>query len=246
MNTCPHVAARPRDRPTGRACRAGISSPMSHSPYCIFLWASANLMVHKKSEGGFVTRILLVAVWVVFIAAPALAQPGGLPAVNAQIDALQAQISNLRTATSILQRQINNITPAIADDGTAQALPGTCARSANSVHFRRAVTSTSPGLDFEQFFFLFPAGPGGQPNGPAAGFTVVQPQNLQPMTVQVNPEMWLASGDASVPATFTVTRDGMHLGGNGTGSPRGGPPVSLDLSRARLSKSFFLATTHLR
>src|SRR3989475_3372508 len=174
---------------------------MSHSPYCIFLWASANLMVHKKSEGGFVTRILLVAVWVVFIAAPALAQPGGLPAVNAQIDALQAQISNLQTATSSLQRQINNITAAIADDGTAQALAGTWAGSANSVHFRRAVTSTSPGLDFEQFFFLFPAGPGGQPNGPAAGFTVVQPQNLQPMTVQVNPEMWLARGDGDRKST---------------------------------------------
>src|SRR5437867_1617481 len=150
-----------------------MSSPMSHSPYCIFLWASANLMVHKKSEGGFVTRILLVAVWVVFIAAPALAQPGGLPAVNAHIDALQAQISNLQTATSSLQRQINNITAAIADDGTAQALAGTWAGSANSVPFRRAVTPTSPRLAFAQFYFLFPSGPAGQPHGPASLFNSV-------------------------------------------------------------------------
>jgi len=113
-----------------------------------------------------VTRILLlVAVWVVFIAAPALAQPGGLPAVNAQIDALQAQISNLQTATSSLQRQINNITAAIADDGTAQALAGTWAGSANSVQFRRAVRSTSPGspLDFEQFFSFSPQARVGNP-----------------------------------------------------------------------------------
>ena len=89
-------------------------------------------------------------------------------------------------------------------------------------------------------FFLFPAGPGGQPNGPAAGFTVVQPQNLQPMTVQVNPEMWLARGDALVPATFTITRDGMKLGGNGTASPQDDPPVSFDLSGAVLSNNFFL------
>jgi len=188
------------------------------------------------------TSVLLVALSLIFFAAPALAQPGGLPAVNGQIDALQAQISNLQTATSSLQRQINNITAAIADDGTAQALAGTWAGSANSVHFRRAVTSASPGspLDFEQFFFLFPAGPGGQPNGPAAGFTVVQPQNLQPMTVQVNPEMWLARGDGPTPVTFTITRDGMKLGGNGTAFSQGDPPVSFDLSGAVLSNNFFL------
>jgi len=59
------------------------------------------------------------------------------------------------------------------------------------------------------------------------------------MTVQVNPEMWLARGDALVPATFTITRDGMKLGGNGTGSPQGDPPVSFDLSGVVLSNNFF-------
>src|SRR5262249_17435291 len=179
-----------------------------------------------------------------FIAAPALAQQGGLPAANARIDALQEQnaalqqlISNLQTATSGLQSQIDNITAAIADDGTAQALAGTWAGSANSVQFRRAVRSPSQGLDFEQFFFLFPAG---SPGGPAAGFTVMQPQNLQPMTVQVNPEMWLARGDALTPVTFTITRDGMKLGGNGTVFPQGDPSVSFDLSGAVLSNNFFL------
>ena len=118
------------------------------------------------------TSFLLVPLSLIFIAAPALAQPGGLPAVNAQIDALQAQntalqqqISNLQTATSSLQRQINNITAAIADDGTAQALAGTWAGSANSVQFRRAVRSTSPGspLDFEQFFSFSPQARVGNP-----------------------------------------------------------------------------------
>jgi len=194
-----------------------------------------------------VTRLVIVLISLVFIAAPALAQQGGLPAVKAQIDALQAQnadlqqqISNLQTATSGLQTQINNITVATADDGTAQALAGTWAGSANSVQFRRAVTNSQGSLDFEQFFFLFPAGPDGQPNGPAAGFTVVQPQNLKPMTVQVNPEMWLARGDALVPVTFTITHDGLKLGGTGTALPQGDPPVSFGLSGAVLSNNFFL------
>jgi hypothetical protein len=190
------------------------------------------------------TSFLLVALSLIFIAAPALAQQGGLPAANARIDALQAQnaalqqqISNLETATSGLQTQIDNITAAIVDDGTAQALAGTWAGSAHSVHLRRAVTSTSPGsLDFEQFFFLFPAGSTG---GPAAGFTVLQP-GFQPMTVQVNPEMWLARGDGPTSVTFTITRDGMKLVGNGNASPQGDPPVSFDLSGAVLSNNFFL------
>ena len=97
--------------------------------------------------------------------------------MNAQIDALQAQntalqqqISNLQTATSSLQRQINNITAAIADDGTAQALAGTWAGSANSVQFRRAVRSTSPGRrSTSNSFFPFPRRPGWATQRPGGG-----------------------------------------------------------------------------
>src|SRR5437899_1697086 len=88
-------------------------------------------------------------------------------------------------------------------------------------------------------FFPFPRRPGWATQRPA-GFTVVQPQNLQPMTVQVNPEMWLARGDGPTPVTFTITRDGMKLVGNGTAFSQGDPPVSFDLSGAVLSNNFFL------
>src|SRR5712664_1559436 len=80
-------------------------------------------------------------------------------------------------------------------------------------------------------------GPGGQPNGPSVGFTVVQPQNLQPMTVQVNPEMWIARGGLT-PVTFTIMRDGMKLAGSGTARGDGGVPVSFDLFGAVLSNNF--------
>src|SRR2546427_13298579 len=81
-------------------------------------------------------------------------------------------------------------------------------------------------------FFLFPAGPGGQPNGPAAGFTVVQPQNLQPLTVQVNPEMWVSRGGGLVPRTFTITRAGLEIRGNRTAYPPNDSPCCFGSSQA--------------
>lgn len=162
-----------------------------------------------KCMSLLVTSLVLVAV-------PALAQQGGLPAVQAQIDALQAQNASL-------QQQIDKLSSVVAaDDGTAQALVGTWTGTVSSVEFDRSVKFTSPDSPPASgpFFNIF----GGVPASVAPTFTV---PILGPcaggvsgtcqtgdMIVGVNPEFWLARGSNNPdPITFTLTRDGMKLSG---------------------------------
>lgn len=190
--------------------------------------------------------ILLLVTSFVLVAVPARAQQGGPPNLQKQIDLLKAQdtilqqqIDFLTTSLQGLKTQVENL-PITPDDGTAAALVGTWIGSVNSIQFRRAVRNIGGMLDFANFFFLFPAGSGGNPSGPQFGFTVVQPQNLQPMTVQVNPEMWLGKSDPSTPVTFNIKRVGTALEGTGTASPPGESPISFFLFGAVLSNNFFL------
>ena len=165
---------------------------------------------------------------------PARAQQGGLPVTQSQVNALQAQIDSLQGSLLALQKRVDNLSSTVVkDDGTADALVGTWNGSANTIQFRRAVIG---GSQFEQFFFVSPAG--GQ-QGPMASFSVVQPNNL-PMTVGVNPEMWLARSDGQVPVTVTIKRNGMALEGTGTASPSGEPVISFNLFGVVLSNNFFL------
>ncbi|MBI1963139.1 MAG: hypothetical protein HYS37_07190 [Candidatus Rokubacteria bacterium] len=176
-----------------------------------------------KCMSLLVTSLVLVAV-------PALAQQGGLPAVQAQINALQAQnasleqqITGLQTSLGGLQIQIDELSSVVAaDDGTAQALVGTWTGAVSSVEFDKSVKFTSPGSPPASgpFFNIF----GGVPASVAPTFAVpilgsctggvsgtCQTGN---MIVGVNPEFWLARGSNNPdPITFTLTRDGMKLSG---------------------------------
>src|ERR1043166_2610795 len=171
--------------------------------------------------------IFLVAAFISF-AVPALAQQGGLPAVQAQINVLQAQnaslqqqINSLKTSLGTLQTEIDNLTSAVADDdGTAQALVGTWTGSVSSINFDKSVKFTSPNSppELAQFFNIFGgAFPGVAPAfavpalGPCAGGVPGTCQTGN-MMVGVNPEFWLARGN-NEPITFTLTRDGMKLSG---------------------------------
>lgn len=172
--------------------------------------------------------LLLLVTALVFIAVPAVAQQGGLPALQEKINVLQAQnsslqqqISTLNTSVGGLQAQVDKLTWSVADDdGTAQALVGTWTGSVSSVEFDRSVKFTSPGSPPQsaQFFNIF----GGVPPAVAPAFAV---PILGPcfggsglcqtgsMMVGVNPEFWLARGGNPDPITFTLTRDGMKLSG---------------------------------
>lgn len=175
---------------------------------------------------------------------PALAQ--GLPGLEKRVTQLEARDAVLQKQIDSLQSQVLALSSVIQpDDGTAQALVGTWTGSVNSLQFRRAVRNVGGMLQFENFFNLFPAPPPpggftGNPSGPAFGFTVTQPQNGLPMTVQVNPEMWLGRSDPIIPVTFTIKRNGMALEGTGTASPAGEPPILFNLFGAVLSNNFFL------
>jgi hypothetical protein len=178
-----------------------------------------------------------------FAASPALAQ--GLPGLEKRVEQLEAQNTLQQQQIDNLQTQILNLSNAIPpDDGTAQALVGNWTGSVNSLQFRRAVRNVGGVLQFENFFTLFPAPPPpggftGNPSGPAFGFTVVQPQNSLPMTVQVNPEMWLGRADPVNSITFTIKRNGMALEGTGS-AIADGQSIPFDLFGAVLSNNFFL------
>lgn len=175
--------------------------------------------------------ILVLVSSLVFVAVPALAQQGGLPALQAQVNALQAQnaslqqqINNLTTSLGGLQTQIDELTSSVVDDGTAAAIAGRWTGSLSSVSFDRSMKFTSPGSPPQtaQFFSIF----GGVPAGVTSAFTV---PILGPceavgggagtcqtggMMVGVNPEFWLARGSPTPdPIAFTLARAGMTLSG---------------------------------
>ena len=171
-------------------------------------------------------RIVLVVPLVLWFAAPALAQQGGVPALQAQIKALQAehaslqeQITGLQTSLGGLQTQLHEVVSAMAaDDGTAQALEGTWTGSVSSVEFDRSTKFTAPGSppSAALFFSIF----GGVPAGTAPNFAVplLGPCTGMPGTCQtgammigVNPEFWLAKSGAPGPMTFTLTHPGLKL-----------------------------------
>lgn len=187
---------------------------------------------------------ILITMSLVLGAGSALAQ--SLPGLEKRVTELEARDGVLQKQIDNLQTQIINLSSLLGvDDGTAQALVGTWMGSVNSIQFRRAVRNIGGTLEFENFFNLFPAPPppggfAGNPSGPAFGFSVVQPQNSLPMTVQVNPDMWLARSDPSTPITFNIKRMGMALEGTGTATPVGDPPVSFSIFGAVLSNNFFL------
>src|ERR1043166_1495384 len=97
-------------------------------------------------------HILFLAAAFISFAVPTMAQQGGLPAVQAQINVLQAQnaslqqqINSLKTSLGTLQTEIDNLTSAVADDdGTAQALVGTWTGSVRSLQFDKTGHVTSP------------------------------------------------------------------------------------------------------
>jgi hypothetical protein len=203
-------------------------------------------------------RILLLVASLVLVAGPALAQPGGLPAVQAQIKALQEQnallqrqvsglrvsVDGLRVSVGDLQTRLDELASGAVDDGTAEAIVGTWSGSGNSVIFDRSTKFTAPGSPPQtaQFFSIF----GGTPPGltsafavPILGPCVGGPGACQTgtMMVGVNPEFWVVRGGTDPDEiAFTLARDGLKLSGTVS---QGGLEIGT-LSGIVLSNNFFL------
>lgn len=165
-------------------------------------------------------HILFVFTSLAFLAHPAAAAPPvGLPALQAQVESLQAQVNAMA-----------------AGDGTAEAMAGTWTGEHNSLVVNRAVNRSSPSAPFtnEPFFHVFGfvnggidagLGPGKfdalqpffhtQIMGPdqCGGTAVVNcfvPQGMQ--TVGINPNFFIAKGERG-PMTLTLTHNGRSLSG---------------------------------
>jgi len=197
-------------------------------------------------------HIALLVASLVLVSGPALAQPGGLPAVQAQIKVLQEQnallrqqVTGLQVSVGGLQTRLDELASGAVDDGTAEAIAGTWSGSGNSVIFDRSTKFTGPGSPPQsaQFFSIF----GGAPPGLTSAFAVpilgpceggaggtCQTGN---MLVGVNPEFWVVRGGTDPDAiTFALARDGMKLSGTVT---QGGVEIGT-LSGIVLSNNFFL------